>query len=246
MKIKNFVRPQNIFEPNPGKDLSILVDGDNYLRLPIKIPLVTEKDNLLELLKKYVAPNLLLGDIIFISEKVVCITQNRIILIRNIKPSRLARFLASQIDNKRNTVNFRGFGHSTARAMHLLIEEAGYPRAIFGAAVAAVTRPIGIKGLFYAICGKMAKSIDCPMSFTLYPYNHYAKMAPLDPTGVTKKIKAQFGNETAIVDANYIGVFSLGKSSRNIKEKFIQKVLRDNPAGQSEEMTPFFIIRKNI
>ena len=244
MKTK-FVRPQNIFEPNPGKNLSILVDGDSYLRLPIKSHLIKEGDDLLDLLKKYVAPNLLSGDIIFISEKIVCITQGRLVLIRDIKPSKLARFLASHVHNKRNTADFRGFGHSTSRAMHLLIQEAGYPRVIFAAAVSAVTRPIGIKGLFYAICGKMAKSIDCPMSFTLYPYNHYAKMAPLDPTGVTKKIKEKLGNEAVIVDANYIGVFSLGKSTKNIKEKFIQKVFSDNPAGQSEEMTPFFIVRKN-
>ena len=244
--MENFIRPQNIFEPNPGKNLSIQINNENYLRLPIRSRLITEQDDLLDLLKEYVAPHLRPYDILFISEKVLCITQGRFVFIRDIKASRLARFLAGRIDNGRNTVNFRGFGHSTSRGMELFIQEAGYPRVIFAAAVAAVTKPFGIKGLFYAICGKRAKSIDCPMSFTLDPYLHYAKLAPLDPNGAAKKVKTQFGNEAVIVDANYIGVFSLGKSSKNIKEKFIQKVFQDNPAGQSEEMTPFFIVRKKI
>ena len=62
--------------------------------------------------------------------------------------------------------------------------------------------------------------------------------------GVARKISSRFGVETVIVDANYRGAFSLGKSTRAITEKFIQELLRDNPAGQDSEMTPFFIIRK--
>ena len=244
MKKQNFVRPQNIFEPNSGKNLSISVDGQKYFRLPIKTRLVTEKDDIMDLMKEYVAPNLKPGDIIFISEKVLCITQSRFVFIRDIKPSPLAKLLSSHVDNKRNTAEFRGFGHSTSRGMELLIRQAGYPRAIFAAAVSAVTRPLGIKGLFYFICGKMAKSIDCPMSFTLYPYLHYAKLAPLDPTGVAKKVKKEFGSDAVIVDANYIGVFSLGKSNGKISEKFIRRLLTDNPAGQAEEMTPFLSSEK--
>ena len=75
-------------------------------------------------------------------------------------------------------------------------------------------------------------------------FKEYAKMAPEDPNGVSKAIKEQFGVETVIIDANYRGAFSLGKSSSRISEKFVREVLRDNPAGQDSEMTPFLIIRK--
>jgi hypothetical protein len=231
------------FQANNGKSLEIVVGNNVYLRLPIKTRLITEKDNLRSLLHEYVSPHLLHGDIVFISEKIVAITQNRIIKIRDIKPSFVARFLAKRVDNKRHTVNFRGFGHGTSMGMELFIEEAGYLRVLFAAAVSAVTRPFGIKGLFYIICGKNAKSIDCPMSFTLYPYLSYAKLAPLNPKQVAKDAHESFGNEVVIVDANYRGVFSLAKSTRKISEKFIQNVFRDNPAGQSDEMTPFFIVR---
>lgn len=234
------------FKPNKGKALGIAVGNDKYLRLPIKTRLITEKDNLHSLLYEYVNPHLLSSDLIFISEKIVAITQNRMIKIRDIKPSFLARYLAKRVDNKRHTINFRGFGHGTSMGMELFIQEAGILRVLFAAGVAAITRPLGVKGLFYIICGKSAKSIDCPMSFTLYPYLNYAKLAPLNPMQVAIDMRDKFRSEVVIVDANYRGVFSLGKSSKNISEKFIQSVLRDNPAGQSEEMTPFFIIRKQV
>jgi len=233
------------FVPNPGKTLEMDVDGVTYLRLPVRTRLIDMRDrDLMPLLEEYVQPYLQPGDLIFISEKVLTITQGRIVDLSDVHPTALARFLAGKVNNNYGSANFKGFGHGTALAMQLLIEEAGYSRAIFAAAASAITRPLGIKGLFYLLCGKAAKSVDCPMSFLILEYAHSAKLAPRDSKGVTKKIKARFGHDAVIVDANYRGAFSLGKSSSAITEEFIQKVLKDNPAGQSAEMTPFFIIRK--
>lgn len=230
--------------PNKGKTLETSVAGVEYLRLPIKTRLIEFGDDLFELLVEYVEPHIQKGDILFISEKVVCITQGRIIHRDEVQTSWLARFLSGKVRNHVGTEKFRGFGHGTPPAMQLLIEEAGTPRVLFAAFVSAITRPLGIKGAFYYLVGKQAKSIDCPMSFTLEKYKDYAKMAPLDPNHVARKIKERFGVETVVVDANYRGAFSLGKSTRAITEKFIQELLRDNPAGQDSEMTPFFLVRK--
>ena len=84
------------------------------------------------------------------------------------------------------------------------------------AAVAALARPFGIRGLFYSICGKRAKSIDCPMSFLILEYAHSVKLAPNDPSGAARRIRELLGREVVILDANYRGAFSLGKSSRAI------------------------------
>lgn len=232
--------------PNKGKDLDAVALGVRYLRLPIKTRLIQEGDDLMKLLEEYAVPHLRPGDLLFISEKVVCVTQGRIIPTKDVRTTWLARFLSSKVRNHAGTPQFRGLGHGTAPAMQLLIEEAGVPRVLFAALVAAVTRPLGIKGAFYYLVGKQAKSIDCPMSWTLEPYTDYAKKAPKDPNGVARKVKERFGAETVIVDANYRGAFSLGKSTSAISEKFIREVLRDNPAGQDSEMTPFFIIRKAL
>lgn len=230
--------------PNEGKNIDAVALGVRYLRLPIKTRLIEHGDDLIELLQEYAAPHLLPSDMLFISEKIVCITQGRMIPIEEIKTSALARFLAKRVRNHAGTPQFRGFGHGTAPAMQLLIEEAGYLRVLFAALAAALTRPIGIKGAFYYLVGKQAKSIDCPMSFTLEPYTEYAKKAPHKPNEIARNIKKKFDVETVIVDANYRGAFSLGKSTSAISEKFIRELLHDNPAGQDSEMTPFFIIRK--
>lgn len=233
------------FTPNKGRTLEATALGTSYLRLPVKTRLIEQGDNLIKLLEEYAAPHLQSGDILFVSEKIVCITQEgRMIPIAEVQTSWLARLLSSKVRNHVGTPQFRGYGHGTAPAMQLLIEEAGVPRVLFATAVSAVTRPFGIKGAFYYLVGKRAKSIDCPMSFTLAPYTEYAKRAPLNPDGVAHDIKKRFGVEAVIVDANYRGAFSLGKSTSAISEKFIRELLHDNPAGQDSEMTPFFIIRK--
>lgn len=229
--------------PNSGKELEARAFGQAYLRIPLKTRLIVAGDDLMALLAEYAVPHLIEGDLLFVSEKIVCITQNRMVPADSVQTSWLARFLSKKVRNYAGTPQFRGLGHGTAPAMQLLIEEAGYLRTLFAAAVAAVTRPLGIAGAFYYLVGKRAKSIDCPMSWTLEPYTKYAKKAPLDPDGVARKIKEKFSVETVIVDANYRGAFSLGKTSRTISERFIREVLRDNPAGQDSEMTPFLIIR---
>ncbi len=231
-------------EPNKGKSLDVVVESVRYLRLPIKTRLIKVGDNLINLLEEYVAPHIVPGDLLFVSEKIVCITQGRVIHRDAVKTSWLARLLAGKVRNYAGTPQFRGLGHGTAPAMQLLIEEAGDPRTLLAAAVSAITRPLGIGGAFYYLVGKQAKSIDCPMSWTIEEFKDYAKRAPHDPDGVAKRIKETFGVETIIVDANYRGAFSLGKSTSAITEKFIRELLADNPAGQDSEMTPFFIIRK--
>ena len=197
------------------------------------------------LLREYAAPHLEPGDLLFVSEKIVCITQGRIIHRDAVKTGWLARFLSGKVRNYAGTPQFRGLGHGTAPAMQLLIDEAGYPRVLFAAGVSAVTRRF-LPGAFYLLVGKQAKSIDCPMSWTIDEFKDYAKMAPKDPNGVARKIKEALGVETVIIDANYRGAFSLGKSSASLSEKFIRELLADNPAGQDSEMTPFLIIRKTI
>jgi hypothetical protein len=234
------------FIPNPGKKIDINVDGVTYLRLPVRTRLITMNDtDLTPLLEEYVAPYLVPGDIVFVSEKALTITQGRVVDMSDIHPTPLARFLARNVSNYYGSTDFHGFGHGTNLAMQLFIEEAGYPRILFAAFVSAITRPLGIRGLFYRICGKRAKSIDCPMSFLILEYAHSAKLAPNDPDGAARKFKERLGgHEVVILDANYRGAFSLGKSTPAISESFIGKLFSDNPLGQSDEMTPFAIVRK--
>jgi hypothetical protein len=238
-------RPSGEFIANPGKNITIDVDGVIYERLPVRTRLISLRDtDLVPIIDEYVRPYIKPGDMLCISEKVLTIIQGRVVDMSTIKPTAFTRFLARNVGNHYGSTDFHGFGHGTALAMQLFLEEAGYVRVLCAAALSAVTRPFGIRGLFYYICGKRAKSIDCPMSFLILEYAHSAKLAPNDPNGAARQIKARCGVETVILDANYRGAFSLGKSTRAISESFIGTLFRDNPLGQSDEMTPFCIVRK--
>ncbi len=237
--------PSGEFIPNPGKKIDIDVDGIIYQRLPVKTRLITMQDkDILPIIKEYVHPYIKPGDILFVSEKALTITQGRVIDMSEIKPTSFARFLARNVGNYYGSNEFRGFGHGTAIAMQSFIGEAGYLRIFLAAVVSAITRPLGIRGLFYRISGKLAKSVDCPMSFLILEYAHSVKLAPNNPNGAARRIKNEIGCEAVILDANYRGAFSLGKSTGKISENFIGKLFKDNPLGQSDEMTPFCIVRK--
>ncbi len=244
-QIASVSAPRSVSPMTPPANKPINVDGTRYNRLLVKSRLITMRDtDLLPIIEEFAGPHIRPGDVLFVSEKALTITQGRIIDTCEIRPTLLAYLFARNVSTYYGTSEFRGFGHGTPLAMQLLIEEAGYPRAIFAAIVSAVTRPFGIRGLFYLLCGKGAKSVDLPMSFLILEYAHSAKLAPLNPTGAAKRFKAKLGCEVVILDSNYRGAFSLGKTMRTISESFIDKLFYGNPMGQSDEMTPFCIVRK--
>lgn len=223
---------------NPGKQLTIDVVGVRYERRPIKTHVITKDDQLTELMDRYVAPQLLPGDMLFMSERVVAITQNRAIPIATIRPSRLARFLTRFVHKSKY-----GIGLGIPETMQLAIEEVGKTRILLAAVIAALTKPLGIKGMFYRVAGRRAAAIDGPCSYTLPPYNEYATLAPAEPNNVARELKDHLGIEVVIIDANDLGVDVLGRSSKSVDTHFAEQVFRDNPLGQSSEQTPFCLVR---
>ena len=62
---------------NENKQKRIEVSGYSYDRYALKTPVITEQDDLDELLRQVVAPQLEKGDLVFMSEKMVACTQGR-------------------------------------------------------------------------------------------------------------------------------------------------------------------------
>ena len=244
-KIASVSAPRTISSEEKTINKPIEVDGTKYDRILVKTRFISVDDNdIIPLIEEYARPYLQPGDTLYVSEKALTITQGRVVDMSEITPSFWARLFAGNVRNNFGTSDFKGFGHGTPLAMQLLIEEAGYPRAIFAAFIAAITRPLGIRGAFYYLCGTQAKSVDLPMSFLILEFAHAAKLAPLAPAKAAKRIKEKFGCEAVILDSNYRGAFSLGKTTNAISETFIDKLFKGNPMGQSDEMTPFCIVRK--
>ena len=224
---------------NEGKKLAIEIDGVSYLRIPVKTHVVMREDDLFEVLDKYTKDVRQPGDIIFVSEKVVAITQGRAFPISEIKPGWFARFLVKFVYKSPY-----GIGLGSPYTMQLAVEDVGVPRLLLGCAAALVTKPFGIRGVFYKVCGPHAYAIDGPCDCTIPPYNRYAKMAPKNPDKVARKLKEKLGNEVIVLDANDLNVDILGKSSKDLDVKFLKALFKDNPLGQNSQQTPVAIVRK--
>lgn len=227
------------FKANKDKKLEIQVDGSKYLRIPIKTHIIKSGDDLKEVIESNAGELLQEGDYIFISEKIVAISQGRSFPIKDIHPSKMAILLSKYV-----LKTPYGIGIGSPHTMELAIRDVGWPRIILGIVVAVLTKPFGIRGMFYRVCGPRARAIDGPCDYTLPPYNKYAKMAPENPNKVARELASVFNNEVVIIDANDLGVNVLGKSSRDVSNKFCEQVFRDNPLGQTNEQTPVCIVRQ--
>lgn len=226
-------------ESNPGKNLTIDVDGKTYERIPLKTHTIVASDRIEEVVQKYVVPHLQEGDVIFMSERSVAITQGRAIPIKDVHPGWLARFLVKFVHKSPY-----GIGLGIPETMQLAIQEVGVARILLGTFVAALTKPFGIKGMFYRICGEQAAAIDGPCSYTLPPYNEYATLAPLNADRVAHELGEKISHDVVIIDANDLGVAVLGRSSDTISKAWSEAVFRDNPLGQTDERTPLCIVRQ--
>ena len=72
---------------NEGKNINITVDGVEYMRIPCKTKLIMKEDDLGEVLDEYTKEIRQPGDMIFVSEKIVAITQGRAFPISEMNPS---------------------------------------------------------------------------------------------------------------------------------------------------------------
>lgn len=225
--------------PNNGKNLLISVDGKKYARYPIKTPIVMKGDDLLKLINNLLVPFAQEGDLVFMSEKIVAISQGRAFPIKDIKPTFAAKFLSKFV-----LKTPYGIGIGSPWTMQLAIDEVGYLRIALGILASALTKPFGIRGVFYRVVGSAVSAIDGPCDYTLPPYNKYAKLAPKNPEKVAKDLKKEIGYDVVIIDANDLGVAVLGKSNKNISDEFAKAVFKDNPLGQTNEQTPLCIVRE--
>lgn len=227
-------------KPNEGKKGTIIVDGSEYLRLPISTHLITKDDNILDVAEKYGKPMLQPGDILFISEKIVACTQDRAIPLKDIKPRKLAYTLSKYVVKTPH-----GIGLGMPETMEYALKECGTLRILFAAFCSVVGKKIfHKKGWFYAVAGYKARSIDGPCHNTIPPYNQYVVLGPLKPDRVARQIKERIGFDTCIVDINDLEGQVLGVSDKSLSKALYARILKDNPLGQDDQQTPMGIIRK--
>ena len=227
-------------EANAGKALTVKVEGTSFARIPIRTRVVMPGDDLDEFIREYATDVVREGDLLFVTEKIVAITQGRSHLVEDIKPRKLAYFLSKYV-----TRTPYGIGLGMPETMEMALRECGTLRILFAAAVSAVTKLFGRKGDFYRIAGDKARAIDGPTSGTIPPYNKAVVLGPERPREVAMHLKALLGGvpEVAVVDINDLGGNILGSTLDKAGEKRLIAILKDNPLGQGHQSTPLGVVR---
>jgi hypothetical protein len=225
---------------NEGKALEVEVDGERVQRIPLRTRVVMPEDDLDQIIVEYAKDAVQPGDLLFVTEKIVAITQGRSYLLSDIRVRPLARLLSKYV-----VKTPYGIGLGMPETMEMALRECGTPRILLAAAVAAVTKAFGRKGDFYRIAGSKARAIDGPTGGTIPPYNQAVVLGPDKPRDVARRLQALLGGgiDVAVVDINDIGGNILGSTLDKAGEKRLVRVLGDNPLGQGHQSTPLGIVR---
>ncbi len=216
-----------------------VVNNIKYRRIPIKTRILSPNDDIIDLIKEYVLPLYQKGDIVAMSESPVAITQGRAIPVSELKIGWLANFMWRFVAK----VPY-GVGLRAPESMQCAIDEVGGLRIILAAAIAAITKLFGIKGMFYRVAGMQAALIDAATTSPVPPYDKCVIKGPKNPQKVTQEIYDATNIDTVIMDINDIGGSWAIGATKNVDKKLVELIMKDNPQGQGDELTPFCIIRK--
>ena len=140
-----------------------------------------------------------------------------------------------------------GPGAGTPHKMQLIIMICGLPRVLLAAFCSAVTKLFGKKGVFYKVCGHEVDGIDGLIDYDISfkEYVDYGILNPENPSGVCDEIYEKTGVKAMIIDASDIDCVILGKCRDvTLTDEQLCEIVRDNPAGQEGQCTPFILIRK--
>ncbi len=228
-------------EANAGKALEVEVTGSRFQRIPVKTRLIGPDDDIVEVAREYARDLLVDGDVLFITEKIVAITQGRAYPVDEIRPRRLATVLSGYV-----TKTPAGIGLGMPETMEMALRECGTSRILLAAAVAAITKRVGRTGDFYRVAGWKAQSIDGPTSGTIPPYDSHVVLAPAEPARVAARVRAALGARAHVLisDINDLGGNILGSTMDAAGTRQMLAVLQDNPLGQGAQSTPLGIIRR--
>jgi len=226
--------------PNEDKKLIIEINGQKWIRYPVKTHFITLEDSFEDVISKYILPLAKSGDVIALGQKIVSILQKRIIYKKDIKVGFWAKFL-SKFAKKTPY----GFSVGNPLKMQIAINMAGLPRIFWAGICSIVAKLFGISGTFYRVAGHQINELD-GFYGKFYPqYADIGILGPIDCDSLCDKLRQEFNLSFFVADVNDLGANILGRSKNLIgQENMLLKILKDNPAGQSNEQTPIIIVRQ--
>ena len=229
------------FTANGTKNVAIETSTGTYLRHAIQTHFVEIGEDYVALVEKYVKPLYQEGDLLSISEKIIALCQKRVVYRKDMKISWLAKFL-SRFAIQHNSA---GIGVGEVCKMQFAINECGALKVLWAAFCAGVGKLFHKKGIFYDMVGMEVTGLDGFYPDVFPVYGEYGIRIPENPSGVCNEIFEKTGVRAMIVDANDLTRDILGKADCvELNDEQLCEIIRDNPAGQDRECTPFILIRK--
>lgn len=207
-------------------------------RLPVKTCVMNKGDDLVALVRHYAGPVLKPGDILTIAESPVAATQGRAIPVSQIRPGFWARLLWRFVKK----VPY-GIGLRSPWSMQCAIDEVGLPRILLAAVAGAWGKLLGRSGDFYRVAGPQAAMIDAAHTSGVKEFYECVILGPKEPDKVAQVLAKELGCPVAVVDANDIFGCRVVGASDGLDVRLVEEALRDNPAGQGDELTPIVVLR---
>lgn len=215
------------------------IQGRQFCRIPIKTKILTAEDDIYTIALTYTDSLRKHGDIIVMSESPVAITQGRALPESEIKIGWLANILWRGV----RPVPY-GVGLRAPSSMQCAIDECGRVRIIFAAFVGLIGKILGRRGWFYRAAGKQAALVDAAHTSPIPPYNTTVIKGPIHTHEICQNLFKKTNVDWAIMDINDIGGSWVIGHSNNIDVSLLEQIMKDNPQGQQDELTPLCIIRE--
>ena len=138
-----------------------------------------------------------------------------------------------------------GIGVDSVWKMQFAIDHCGALKIIYASIAAGFGKLFGKRGVFYDIAGDEVRGLDGFYDHCFDEYGNYGIRLPENPSAVCDEIERETGIACMVVDANDFTRDILGKSSSlSFTDEELADMIRDNPAGQSTQLTPMVLIRK--
>lgn len=209
-------------------------------RIKVKTHVLNKGDDLIAVVRQYAGPLLKVGDILTIAESPVAAVQGRAIPVSEIKPGFWANLLWRFIKK----VPY-GIGLRSPWSMQCAIDEVGLSRILRAAIVGFWGKLRGRSGDFYRVAGKQVAMIDAAHTSGVPEFYECVILGPKDPDRVAQELAGALGCPVAIVDANDIFGCTVVGASVGVDSELVAEAMRDNPAGQGNELTPIIILRRH-
>ena len=203
--------------------------------IPIPTRILTEKDDIIDTVARYVEGKIGPDDVISVAESVVAITQGRAIRPEDLKITKVAKICCRFIPDYGSLASPHG--------MQSLMDVEGKWRVAGALVMGFLGKLIGPNGLFYKWGGEQTALSD-DVTGTMPPFDKHIVYGPKDPDKVVAKLKERLGCFGALIaDVNDLKRSRVVGESAGLNGQMAANLLIDNPFGNASQKTPIVIIK---